>query len=242
MGKELISVWVCDDSAEDRNELCQCIKRWTQQYGVQADLCGLDSGEALVERLSSGTQPDILFLDIYMGELSGIDVAKHLQMHGFKGHLVFCTTSTEFGALSYQYHADGYLVKPFEYEQFVQAVWRCQDLINASAKKLSFVSDHITYELSLDQITCIEGDAGGSIVHTEEHTLFTWKRLWEFEKEIEDVAGYLKVGRTFIINLDKIDSLKTDQILISDDLVITIPRREQKRIRQAINDYQWSKM
>jgi len=237
-----MQVWICDDSAEDRQALCNCVKRWLQQSSTEVELYECESAEMLIEKLKSSTQPDILFLDIYMGELSGIDAAKYLQTVGYHGHLIFCTSSAEYGAESYQYHADGYLLKPFEYDAFLRAIWRCQEMINDSAKKLSFISDHVSYELSLAQVSCIEGDAGGCIVHTDDHSLFTWKRLWEFENELADENSYLKIGRTYIVNLEKIKSLSVEQIIMSDDLTILIPRREQKRIRQLINDYQWSRV
>ena len=118
---------IADDQPADIEILQQLIRRWAQEEGIfpLPTPTVFASGEALLAAFTPGDF-DIIFLDIYMTGMTGMETAKKLRARDGACHLIFTTTSTEFAVDSYAVAAAYYLVKPLTYEKLVRALTRCQ--------------------------------------------------------------------------------------------------------------------
>lgn len=119
-------VAIIDDMPQDRHRLSAEVSRWARQQSlplaVPPDL--FESGEEFLGNFSSGKY-DVVFLDIYMGGINGMDTARKIRETDAACRLVFTTTSSEFAVDSYEVDSSWYLVKPYSYEKLSQALDRC---------------------------------------------------------------------------------------------------------------------
>ena len=107
---------VCDDLEEERVQLARMARSYAQRRGLSMELRLFASGNEL---LDAARRPDfchVLFLDIFMPGLSGLDAARQLRAAGCMASIVFATTSQDYGVMSFDVQAADYLVKPFRQE------------------------------------------------------------------------------------------------------------------------------
>jgi len=235
-----MKIVLCDDLAEERRVLRGHLRRLEKDDSLELDITEYDSAEALIAAYDKGLRPDVVFLDVYMPGTIGTKAAQELAARGYEGSVVFCTTSLEHAVESYKLKADGYLVKPYSYEDFLAAIWRCRNRFDKSKKCLRFISDRIDYQIPLKDITCVETANRGCDVHTMGQTLFTYKKIGEIEAELKDEPAFLKVGRCYIVNMSRIVKTGADTLYLADGQEVPLPARDKKRLLQVVNDWFWT--
>lgn len=159
---------------------------------------------------------DLVFLDINMGEFSGIQL---LEASDSRAKTIITTAYDEYALKGYDLNVSDYLLKPFTFERFLQAV----DKVRASLKentphdrKFIFVKTEYRLEkLLLNDVLYIEGMRDYRRIHTVNKRIMTLKTFKEFEEEISP-ALICRVHKSFMVALDKIDSVERNRIRIGE--------------------------
>ncbi len=236
-----MKIAICDDIAEQRKTLKSYLHRLETEEGVEIDVCEFSSGEDLIDYIKKGnTPPAFLFLDIYMGGIDGISTMRELRALGFEGSVVFCTTSTDHAVESYKLKADGYLVKPYNYDDFIEAIWRCRRHFEKSRNCLRFVSERLDYEIPYQDVLYIETELRCCAVHTKKETVRTYKKIGEFEADVANEKQFIKIGRSYLLNMNSVLNVETDKLVLVGGDEIILPIRDKKKLLQTINNYFWS--
>ena len=114
----LRKIAVCDDVEVERFVLKRQLMSYFQLTGAKAEIREYVSGESLLADIEEGyIWPDLIFLDIYMGNLNGMDTARRLREMDVEAPIVFLTASPDFAVESYEVEAAGYLLKPAREQQ-----------------------------------------------------------------------------------------------------------------------------
>mgnify|MGYP001048771945 FL=1 len=116
----MISIGICDDEAPTRRALRTPLERKLQLLGISYRILEYDSGEALFSH-PEREYLDILFLDIEMKQMNGMETAKNLRKRNSHTRLIFVTAYPDFVFQGYEVHAFHYILKPYE-EHKIQAV------------------------------------------------------------------------------------------------------------------------
>lgn len=167
---------------------------------------------------------DLVFLDIQMPEINGIEFAQSISPHTL---IIFITAYSEYALHSYEVDAIDYLVKPIELERFQKAVNKAVAyhslLINAQNEKIEdsnnqyiFVkSERRFFKINYDEILFIEGLKDYVIIQTEKKRVITRMYLRTIY-ELLPPGQFFRVSKSYIINMDKIDSFDNNDVLIGD--------------------------
>ena len=163
---------------------------------------------------------DLIFLDINMDEFSGIQL---LETSVIKSQVIITTAYHEYALKGYDLKVADYLLKPFTFERFVQAVDRVQsDLAKNETenhKKFIFVKTEYRLEkILLSEIVYIEGVRDYRRIHCTDKRIMTLQTFTDFEKEIPSTL-ICRVHKSYMVSLDKIESIEKDRIRIQDQLI-----------------------
>ena len=197
-------------------------------------LSTFDNGiDALVYLKSNAV--DLIFLDINMGEFSGIQL---LETSNIKSEIIITTAYDTYALKGFDLNVTDYLLKPFTFERFVLAVDRVQaNLTKAEVihdKKYIFIKTEYRLEkLILDEVLYIEGMRDYRRIHTINKRIMTLKPFKEFEQEIP-ANTICRVHKSFMVALDKIDSVERDPIRIKD-VIIPISETYKKSFLNLIS-------
>jgi len=170
-------------------------------------------------------KPDLLFLDIQMPDLNGMELA-HMLPKSTK--IVFTTAFKEYAFESYEVSALDFLLKPIRYNKFIAAVEKARELLTSNSSQENTVSTTVFLkvdgeyrQVSLDKILYVSGlkDYVMFYVEGERKPLITHLTM----KAVEDMLPqqkFMRVHRSYIVALDKIRSVdRNDCIYIGDEII-----------------------
>lgn len=168
-------------------------------------------------------QVDLIFLDINMPEINGIDFFKSLNT---KPKVIFTTAYSEFAVESYELNALDYLLKPIEFERFLKAVNKIntsQNLNNDSKSLTQEISnDSIilksgskSYKIKTQEILYIEGSGNYLTFHTIDKKLMILMSMNEALSILPE-TGFARTHKSFIVALNQIKIIENHQVQIND--------------------------
>jgi two-component system, LytTR family, response regulator LytT len=184
----------------------------------------------------SDTTVDLIFVDIQMPDLSGIEFTRLME----KGPKVIFTTAYEKYALEgYKLDIVDYLLKPFSYEEFLAAVQKVQKLIrlerNAPARVdandefLFLKSDYKIKRINFNDILYIEGlkDYVKVFTHNSPKAILSLTSLKLLESKLPEKM-FMRVHRSFIVNLQKIDTIERSRIVFGKEYIPVSDQYKEK--------------
>jgi len=190
---------------------------------------------------------DLIFLDINMPELSGIQLLRSLTSPPL---VIFTTAYPEFGAESYEYNAVDYLLKPFKYERFLKAAYKAFG-INEKPGRLSVnpkpisepdseEKEHVfiksgtrTHKVKIDEISYVEGAGNYTSFYVKGKKILTLLKMSDVTTLLPD-KDFVRIHKSFIISINKIDVIESHQVIIEGKQIpIGVTYREvfSKRFR-----------
>jgi two-component system LytT family response regulator len=164
---------------------------------------------------------DLIFLDINLGEFSGIQL---LETSAVTSQVILTTAYQEYALKGFDLKVTDYLLKPFTFERFIQAVDRVQSnlpkkQIPAAAKNFIFVKTENRLEkINLREVLYIEGMRDYRRIYTINKRVMTLQTFTEFERQISPNI-ICRVHKSYMVALDKIDSIEKDRIKIKDQII-----------------------
>lgn len=177
--------------------------------------------EAL-EILKTG-RPDLIFLDINMPHLSGMQLASLLPP---KQLFIFTTAYSEFAAESYEKNALDYLVKPITFDRFLKSVMKASSLLSLPAEsvqpaiapqKLFLKTGRAIVQLEYQDVLMIEGLKDYVVFHTNSGKHIVYKRMKELEETLP--ANFSRIHLSYIVNRDHIKRIEDNHIFINQERI-----------------------
>lgn len=187
---------------------------------------------------------DLLFVDINMPELSGMDFAKSLKQ---EIGIIFTTAYSEYAVEGFKVNAIDYILKPIGYDDFMTAVDKAKKRLsqdNVSLEELDGNDDYLFIKseykiirVELKNITYIEGMREYVRIHLSDQkpiiTLLSFKKL--MEKLSPDI--FMRVHRSYIINLKKITTIERMRIIFDDDIRIPVSDQYKDVFQKYIDEH-----
>lgn len=163
---------------------------------------------------------DILFLDINMDELTGIEL---LESSKINSQVILTTAYQEYALKGYELQITDYLLKPFNFNRFLQAVNKAQDNIahrtaDAPPEFIFVKTENRLEKIMLNEIIYIEGMRDYRRIHSINKKVMTLQNFSEFEKLIP-ASIVCRVHKSYMVALAKIESVERGRIKIGDQLI-----------------------
>jgi DNA-binding LytR/AlgR family response regulator len=168
---------------------------------------------------------DLLFLDVQMDEFSGI---KLLESLAERPAVILTTAFDQYAIKAFELQVADYLLKPFDFERFRQAVARVQEKLdshhsNPPAPPFLFIkTGHRLQKVLLEEILFIEGMRDYRKIHCENSKIMTLETFSALEEKLPG-NRFCRVHKSFMVAIDKIASIERDRIKIQQE---TIPVSE----------------
>ncbi len=163
---------------------------------------------------------DLLFVDIHMPGMTGINLVKGLQQNAM---VIFTTAFSEYAAVSYELNAIDYLLKPFNFKRFTQAVNKAKEYFDYiqrkdnNADKYIFIrADLSLVKISLADIIYIEGSADYLKIHVKDRKTVVARMPMKDMLEKLPSNDFVRVHRSFILPFSKIESVRNNTISLGE--------------------------
>lgn len=200
---------------EDEPLALKRIKGYVEKISYLNLLQSFDNGFEAIGFLKKQSV-DLLFLDIHMDELTGIQLLESLER---KPHVIITTAYSEYALKGYELNVTDYLLKPFGIERFIQAVEKVFFQLNKSTsdnRDFFFVkSDYRIEKVFFQDILFIEGMKDFRCIQTLSRKILTSQTFNNLEIDLPK-SKFCRVHKSYIITLNKIDLIERNRIRIKD--------------------------
>lgn len=229
----MLRIAVCDDSPAFRESAREMIEHWSDETGVPVELHLCADGDGLLS-LCASERMDLVFLDILMPLLNGLDTARELRARDTAVRIVFLTSSPEFALESYDVRAQGYLLKPAD-EKKVWAVLAEAATVREREPKNLVVRTSFGYQkLYLHEIEVAEAQNKRVIFHLRgEREIETAQPLYSFEHTLTDENGFFKCHRSYLVYLPAVDRFSATEVVTKSGRRIPIARGYARAFKEA---------
>ncbi|WP_195270162.1 LytTR family DNA-binding domain-containing protein [Eubacterium sp. 1001713B170207_170306_E7] len=226
---------VCDDLKQDFYALKKLIQRFLYDYDLEYDIMGFETAEAFLEAYEPGKYA-VIFLDMILPGMSGIDLAHHIRQREPQCQLIFTTVSSDYALDGYRAGALDYLLKPVCYQHLIEALTRCDFDAAPKMVPISLINDQGTTLIRAARILFAEIFGNHLMIHTNSTVMKTYLALSAFEQRLPPDT-FVRVSRSHLVNMRAIVEIEGDSVLLVNGERVAVSRRRKKTVRQTFNDF-----
>lgn len=224
-----MKIALCDDELKILEEIASFIKKEFPGNQIKT----FSSGQAF---LDDGDKPDLLLLDIDMPGLNGMELAAALASEKSQTLIVFVTAHDELVYDSFKYHPFAFVRKKYLLEELTSVLNDCKKEIESRNKHFIFQSSSQTVNLALIDIIYFEGQANYLAIHTSNGIYKMRSTMAAVEEELKS-SGFLRIHKGFLINLEHIRILKTEELEMDNGVVLPIGKSYSEEAKKGILRY-----
>lgn len=228
---------IVDDCENERNELCKRLSHSSFSRSYDIEICEYNSGtdflnEAMQNRF------DLVFMDIYMKNESGIDAAQKLREFDRDCLLVFTTTSTDHALDGFRVRALHYLVKPYSDSELDMLLDEISQKISVEEKYIEIPSANGSLRVKLCDILYAEHFKHCIHIHcTDKSEKSVRSTFAEFVRPFDDGDNFFVCSRGVIVNLEHIKDMNSNEFVLDNGERISISRSLVKSAKSTFGEY-----
>jgi len=228
---------VCDDEKQVREGIGNMLERYAAENGRAFQCFSFDSAAALLRDYRADF--DILFLDISMRGLNGMEAAREIRRSDARVCIIFVTSMQQYAVQGYRVHAYGFIVKPVNYQELSMELDGALHTIDSARMRESAVT--LRSGTQVDRLTACD------ILYCEVHNhtvtihLYTGQRVYRYSmKEMESLLrpyGFARPHSAYLVNCAAIVQILGSQLVLANGERIPIAQQKRKEFMARLAGY-----
>lgn len=224
-------ITICDDSQTDAGYVETLLLSWAKSRQAEVHIRRFSSAEQYLFSYAEDKCDDILLLDIEMGAMDGVTLARKLRQENDTIQIVFITGYSDYISEGYDVAALHYLMKPLNAEKFHSVLDRAVEKLKKNERVMNLEIGGEMVRVPLYQIRYLDVRQNYVTIHGKQD--YTIKRpLSEVEKELDQ--RFCRVGRALIVNLGCVQRVTKTEVYLSDGTALPLPRGAYEPLNRAI--------
>ena len=224
---------ICDDAEEDRIHLSDLVRQWAKKAGHSLQISEFPSAESFLFHYAEENDFLMLLLDIEMGVMDGVAMARKLRHENDAIQIVFVTGYSDYIAEGYEVEALHYLLKPVKEEKLLAVLDRAVEKLRRNERVLNLETGGEMVRVPVYQIRYIDVQGNYVTVHGKEDYVAR-KTLGELADLLGEDKRFCRVGRSAVVNLSCISKVTKRDIYLNDGSTVPLPRGAYEKVNQAI--------
>lgn len=225
-------IGICDDEKICIDRTLECLEQAKKELGVEFKYITFSSGEEL---LKSKEHMDILFLDVEMDGISGIDTMKQLEEKDNVTYIIFASSHSEYVFDSFGFKTMGFLCKPIVYEKFLKEIKKLIEKMS-NTEPIQVNVDGRDILISPDDIMYVSGERNYVKVVTRQSEYLTYGNMKAWEEKLVN-SSVIRVHKSYLVNLKYITKISDVASFINTADEIPVGRKYKEEARGKYKDY-----
>lgn len=226
-----MTIIICDDNKRDREILIDLLRNYEQEHSENFVIQEYDSGAGLCHDPAALQNCQLVFLDINMADVDGLQTAVEIKEMQPKLPVVLVTAYMNFVLDGYKVKASWFLLK----EDLKETIGECMDDLLAEIRKNSRVLEFSFVEgkakLHADDIIYIETSRHKNLFYTIKGTYSIYKKLDELETELQGL-GFVRSHLSFLVNMRYIAKISSYVITLKNGKELSVPKARYREVKR----------
>lgn len=228
--EDVFKIAVCEDQVEEQDKIKRMIEHYCT-YKVLIDVKVYSSGEALLQELDRNF--DVIFLDIQMPGISGLETAATIRKTGSDVMLIFLTGYDDFALQGYEVQAFRFLLKPIQKEVFEEHMEKILENLFKSRKKAIIKTKTATHFMELNKIHYLEKEEHKVKIVTDEGDLYSMASMRHWSEYLKDKDFSLCHG-SILINLNHVASYDRRDVFLDSGVILKMSQQRYLNFHQQM--------
>lgn len=238
--KNTFRAGICDDEPLAIEYVTDCMQKWADENHMTFHLSTFSSAEQFLFETENEPPFDILFLDIQMGKMTGMELARQIRNRDSHVQLVFVTALPDFAAEGYDVSALHYLLKPVSQEKIFKVLDRASRHFAREEAYLLLTDDQTLKRVPVSEILYAEAFAHNLQIVTKNNTYELRESLSSLAQKLG--SDFVSPHRSYLVNLQYIHSIARTEIILDTQTRIPLSRYKYQEINQAFILYYQEKI
>lgn len=237
----MFQIALCDDEIAELDKVHNMLKTYREHFNKDnISVQKFTDAEEMLQMVKDKKYtPDLLIMDVYMPGRLGIEVAKELREMGHGCHIIFVTTSTEYALEAFRVDATQYFVKPVVEKELFDVLERLLNEKGREQKKiLTLQAGNNIHKVPLQDIVYCEAQKKSQSIYLADggqlQIRMTMAKIYDMLAESPE---FVKVGISYIINLEHVNSLNARELEMDNGGRIYLPRGSYHPLRESYFGY-----
>jgi len=232
----MLTFAICDDETTEISYLTNLLHQWAEEVNTQIHLSTFQSAEQFLFAYEEDKSADILLLDIQMGGMDGVELARKLRADNNNIQIIFITGFPDFIAYGYDVAALHYLMKPVSAEKLFAVLSRAAAQVSRQSPAILLAIDGEQVRLSLDEVIYIEAIDHNLEITTRNAGKLTVKMpLYQIEYEL--TPEFVHCHRSYIVNLRHVSKITKTDVITDCGISLPLARRQYAAVNKAMMQY-----
>lgn len=236
-----MKIAVVDDMEWERNEVSDCCNKWAVKNRINLSVNKFTSGEEFLEKYTKELF-DLVFMDIYMKSINGIETAKKLRKISMKCMIVFLTSSKEHAWEAFPLHPFDYILKPYKENNIFTILKEASSLLPNSMKFIEVTINRQKVSILLSEIVYIQSSNHHVLINCiNGRQLKVYMKFVDLCNELYEDSRFLMCNRGIVVNMDFINKSTEDCFILKDGSSISLRVRDIQMLQNAFAKYQFER-
>ncbi len=223
-------VFLCDDDTRDVSRLAKLIRKYGTDNNIKFCIDSYSSGEELLDDILTEKNVDMIFLDINLARMNGIEIAGKIREKNESVPIIFITAYINYALEGYKVRANRFLVKDDLENTFSECMDDiCKEIIK-KRKSMMFRCVDGDRRINLSDISLFETSGRQVIIHSADKTFQMYEKLNSLEEEMESY-GFIRIHRFYLVNVRYISNIHNYELSLTDGKKLPIPKGRYKEVR-----------
>lgn len=230
----MIHIAIVEDEKRYQEQLHQYILRYEQEYGEKTEVHFFMDGDEILDHYAAVY--DIIFMDIQMKHLNGMDTARKIRTLDENVILIFITNMAQYAIQGYEVNALNYILKPIAYFAFSQELHKAVRKVKQKSESyITVTQDQGFLKLHAEQIGYVESLGHNLTIHSDKGNYTFRGTMKEMEAKLSG-SSFVRCNNGYLVNLRYVEAVRQNlAVVMGDELPISRGRR--KAFMEALTDY-----
>lgn len=234
----MYSIAICDDEIFTCSAIEQALFEIAKNNEIEIDVDVFYTGDELYQQLYENQYYNIIFLDIELPKLSGIDVANYIRytLKNEQTQIIYISSKSEYAMQLFKTRPMDFFVKPFGEQEVWNAFLQAKELIDKEDGDFEFRIKNMVYRVPFNEIMYFQSDERKVLLYTENKVLEFYEKLDAIEARISR-AEFWRIHKSYLINYRFVTEYSYECLKMKNEIILSISQSKRKEIRnKLLND------
>lgn len=235
----MITCAMCDDELPFAEQLRSLVMAYAKKKRVELQAETFASAEELLEEIENGAGFEILFLDIEMRKMDGIELGKKLRERSYQTLIIYVSGYDQYMRQLFEAEPFRFLSKPLKQEELENVLDKAFERISRFHRELFTIrfGKNVVNLLCRD-IVYLESNKRKVIVHTVRGEYEYYNKLDEAEEELLAIsADFVRIHKAYLVNMEHVEAFQYEKLALRDGTILSISEAHRANVRSRF--WEW---